>query len=76
MAHIFEKIEQETQQIIDSGDFPTESNIKWFSVSLVPPKRKDTQTSDTELRLMLSAIFQHKFAEYDPEFIVAWNLIK
>lgn len=61
-----ESFERELDDIVNTG-IPC-----WLETELQPPNRKHSDKNTSMIRMMLSAIFQHKYPEYDPKFLIAW----
>lgn len=66
-----ESIERDIKELISKGDF--ENQAYWLKTGVQPPNKKDTDKNRSIIQLMLSGIFQYKFPDYEPKFVIGWN---
>ena len=68
---IIESIEKNIEIVIKNG-LPT-GNIYWLTTQFTPPDRKPSSKHNSEIQLMLAGIFQYKYPELDPKFMIGWD---
>lgn len=50
-----------------------ETEVSWVPWGVQSPDRKDTQKNREKVQQMLSAMFLHKYPDYDVGFVIGWD---
>lgn len=71
MSEIIKSIEGNIEHLIKTG-LP-DNHVYWLSTVVSPRDRKASEKNSSELQLLLSGIFQYKFKEWNPKFLIGWD---
>lgn len=66
-----DKVEHELEELLKKG--LGDNEIYWFQTSFQPPNKKQSDTNRSQIEMMFSILFQHKFPALDPRFLITWD---
>lgn len=69
--NIIQSIENNISDLIKNG--LSDNHLYWLPTMISPPERKPSDKRSSELKIMLYSIFQYKFPDYNPNFVIGWN---